>query len=215
MIDLAPKIEHTLLAPAATPLEIGLLCDEAKRLGLFGVCVQSGYVTLAERLLHGTAQRVVAVVGFPLGGLLTEAKAFEAREASRRGARELDMVLNLGALFAREHDRVEADIRAVVEAVHGVPVKVIVESHLLDEERLVIACELAKRAGAAFVKSCTGFTGGGATEEAIALMRRSVGPSMGVKASGGIRSREQAERMVAAGATRIGASASAAILASE
>jgi len=210
--DLARYIDHTLLKPEATRDEVVKLCDEARRYGFATVCLNSSYVSLASQLLQGCSTVPIAVVGFPLGAALPSAKAFEAREAVRCGAREIDMVINIGALKSRDFKLAFDDIKAVVEAVRGTPVKVILETSQLDTEQKIIACALSKAAGAAFVKTSTGFAGGGATAEDIALMRRVVGDDMGVKASGGVRSQEDAQKMIAAGADRIGASASVAIV---
>ena len=210
--DLAPLIDHTLLKADATGAEILSLCEEAKRHGFATVCVSSSNVGEAARVLSGSSVLPIAVVGFPLGAAVTLAKAAEAREAVRLGAREIDMVLNLGALKAKDYALVERDIHEVVEASRPSPVKVILETSLLSDEEKIIACALAKAAGASFVKTSTGFSSAGATVEDVALMRRVVGEDMGVKASGGIRTTEDAMKMVAAGASRIGASASVAIV---
>jgi deoxyribose-phosphate aldolase len=210
--DIARRIDHTLLKAEATREEIVKLCDEARQHGFATVCVNAANVALAARLLQGSSSLAIAVVGFPLGATLPSAKAFEAREAVRCGAREVDMVINLGALKSRDYKLVFEDIRAVVESCPAIPVKVILETSRLDAEQKVIGCALAKAAGAAFVKTSTGFAGGGATTEDVALMRRVVGDDMGVKASGGVRSLEDAKRLIAAGADRIGASASVAIV---
>jgi deoxyribose-phosphate aldolase len=209
---LAKYIDHTLLKPEATRDELLQLCDEARKHQFATVCVNSSNVAFVARQLKGSGVRVTAVVGFPLGAMTPRAKAFETKEAIRCGADEIDMVLNIGALKSGDLDLVEEDIRAVVEAAKPHPVKVILETSKLDDEEKVVACALSKAAGAAFVKTSTGFGGGGATTEDIALMRRVVGRSMGVKASGGIRTREDAEAMIKAGANRLGASASVAIV---
>ena len=210
--DLARYIDHTLLKAEATRDEVVKLCDEARRWGFATVCLNSVNIALAAQLLQGSSTVPIAVVGFPLGAALPSAKAFEAREAVRCGAREIDMVINIGALKSRDFKLAFDDIKAVVDAVRGTPVKVILETSQLDTEQKIIACALSKAAGAAFVKTSTGFGGGGATAEDIALMRRIVGDDMGVKASGGVRSQDDAQRMIAAGADRIGASASVAIV---
>jgi deoxyribose-phosphate aldolase len=210
--DLARYIDHTLLKPDATREEVARLCEEAKRYGFATVCVNSAHVALAAELLRGSNTVPIAVVGFPLGAALTSAKAFEAREAIRCGAREIDMVINIGALKSRDYRLVLEDIKGVVDACKAVPVKVILETSQLTTEEKIIASALSKAAGAAFVKTSTGFGGGGATAEDVALMRRVVGEDMGVKASGGVRSSEDAQKMIAAGADRIGASASVAIV---
>jgi deoxyribose-phosphate aldolase len=209
---LAAKIDHTLLKPDATREEIERVCAEARKYQFATVCVNSAYVGLTAELLKGSVTKAIAVVGFPLGAAATATKAFEAREAIRAGAQEIDMVINIGALKGRDYSLVLEDIRQVVEASRPYPVKVILETSSLDEDQKIIACALSKAAGAAFVKTSTGFGSGGATAEDIALMRRIVGPEMGVKASGGIRTYEDAAKMIAAGASRIGASASVAIV---
>ncbi len=210
--DLASYIDHTLLAPEATRDQLFKLAEEARKHQFATVCVNSANARLMTQFLQGSGVPVCAVVGFPLGAMTPRAKAFETREAIRCGAREIDMVLNIGALKSGDHALVLEDIRAVVEAARPVAVKVILETSKLDHDEKVIACALSKAANAAFVKTSTGFGGGGATAEDIALMRRIVGAEMGVKASGGMRSREDVERMIAAGANRIGASASVAIV---
>lgn len=210
--DLAPYIDHTLLKPEATREDVLRVAHEARTHGFATVCVNSWHVATVARVLEGSRTVPIAVVGFPLGAALSSAKAFEAREAIRAGAREIDMVLNVGALKGRDYARVHQDIAAVVEASRPYPVKVILETSLLDTEQKLIACVLAKAAGAAFVKTSTGFGSGGATVEDVALMRRVVGDEVGVKASGGIRSAEDALKMIQAGANRLGASASVAIV---
>lgn len=210
--DLAPYIDHTLLKPEARAEDVVRVAEEARQYGFATVCVNSCHVATAARVLAGATAVPIAVVGFPLGASLSSAKAFEAREAIRAGAREIDMVLNLGALKAHDYQRVHQDIAAVVEASHPVPVKVILETgHLTDEEK-VVACALSKAAGAAFVKTSTGFGPGGATVKDIELMRAVVGDDVGVKASGGVRSAEDAVKLLRAGANRLGASASVAIV---
>jgi deoxyribose-phosphate aldolase len=213
--DIARYIDHTLLKADATHDEITTLCEEARANGFATVCVNAANVALAASLLEGSSTVPIAVVGFPLGATLPSAKAFEAREAVSCGAREIDMVINIGALKSRDYKLVLEDIRAVVEASRGTPVKVILETSQLDAEQKIVACALAKGGGAAFVKTSTGFGGGGATAEDVALMRHVVGEDMGVKASGGIRTLEDAKKMIAAGADRIGASASVAIAAAQ
>ena len=210
--DLAGYIDHTLLKPDATRDELIKLCEEARRYSFATVCVNSSNVALAKRLLDGCITKPIAVVGFPLGAGLTSAKVFETREAVRAGAAEIDMVINIGALKSKDYALAEQDIRAVVDAARPAPVKVILETGALTRDEKVIGCALAKAAGAAFVKTSTGFGPGGATAEDIALMRSIVGNDMGVKASGGVRTTADAEKMVAAGASRIGASASVAIV---
>ena len=209
---LSGKIDHTLLKPDATREDIQKLCEEAKQYHFATVCVNSTHVAYAAELLQGSTVKPIAVVGFPLGAAVSASKAFEAKEAIRAGAQEIDMVINLGALKDLNYSLVLEDIREVVMASKPYPVKVILETASLNSDQKIIGCALAKAAGAAFVKTSTGFGAGGATAEDIALLRRVVGPEMGVKASGGIRSREDALKMIAAGATRIGASASVAIV---
>ncbi len=211
---LARLIDHTLLKPEAGAAQIRQLCAEAREQGFATVCVNSGRVPLAAELLRGSEVAVCSVVGFPLGAALPAAKAREAQLAIEAGAGEIDMVLNIGALKDNDLRALLADLRAVVNVCHArdVPCKVILETALLTDEEKIIACAAASVAGADYVKTSTGFGGGGATVEDIALMRRAVGPAMGVKASGGVRTREDALAMVKAGATRIGASAGVAIV---
>ncbi|TMB35829.1 MAG: deoxyribose-phosphate aldolase [Deltaproteobacteria bacterium] len=185
---------------------------EARRHGFATVCVNPSWVEVAARLLHGSSTVPIAVVAFPSGAATTSAKVFETREAIRKGAREIDMVANIGALKGKDYRTVFEDIAAVASAAHPLPVKVILEMGALSTEEKVIGCALAKAAGAAYVKTSTGFGAGGATAEDVALMRRVVGNDMGVKASGGIRTAADAKKMVEAGASRIGASASVAIV---
>ncbi|MDX1418711.1 MAG: deoxyribose-phosphate aldolase [Rubricoccaceae bacterium] len=209
---LARLIDHTLLKPESTDADVLALCDEARQHCFASVCVSPVWVPLAAEALAGATSRVCTVVGFPHGAQRTPVKAFETTVAVRDGAEEIDMVLGIGRLKSRRYDEVEADIQAVVEAAGGCIVKVILETALLTDEEKVIACVLAQNAGADFVKTSTGFAAHGAKPEDIALMRRVVGDRMGVKASGGIRSAEDAAEMVEHGATRLGASASVAIL---
>ena len=201
-------IDHTLLAPGATRDEVRRLCAEAVTHGFGAVCVNGVWVAEAARALEGSEVRVCAVVGFPLGASAAGAKRFEAERALEDGAVEIDMVLDLGALKSGDDARARDDVRSVAEAVHarGGLLKVIVETGLLDEDEKVRACRLAVEAGADYVKTSTGFGPGGATVDDVALMRRTVGPDVGVKASGGIRSFEDATALVAAGATRLGTS---------
>jgi deoxyribose-phosphate aldolase len=211
--QLASIIDHTLLKPDATAAEIAQLCREARDYRFASVCVNSFWAPLCRDLLQGSGVKLCCVVGFPLGAMAAEAKAFEAGQAVALGADEVDMVLNLGALKSLEPEVVERDIRGVVEAARGRAVKVILETGLLSEAEKILACRLSQRAGAAFVKTATGFAAGSAaTAEDIALMRRTVGPGMGVKASGGIRTRADAERMVASGADRLGTRSGIAIV---
>jgi deoxyribose-phosphate aldolase len=210
--DLARYIDHTLLKPDATRDELDKLCDEARKHSFATVCVNSTNVRHAANRLRGSTVRVCAVVGFPLGAMTSTAKAFETREAVRAGASEIDMVINIGGMKNRDYALVESDIRAVVEAAGDKAVKVILETSNLTRDEKVIACALSKAAGAAFVKTSTGFGAGGATAEDVALMKAVVGPEMEVKASGGVRTTEDAQKMIGAGATRIGASASVSIV---
>lgn len=209
---LASMIDHTLLKPDATREDLLKVCNEAKKYNFATVCVNSCNIPLVARELRGTPVKAIAVVGFPLGAATTQAKVFESKEAIKAGAEEIDMVINLGALKSKDYRAVCEDIRQVVEASKPHKVKVIIETSVLNTDQKIIACTLAKTAGAAFVKTSTGFGGGGATADDIALMRRVVGDDMEVKASGGIRTTEDAKKMVEAGADRIGASASVAIV---
>lgn len=210
---LARMIDHTLLKADATEAEVTKLCQEASKHHFASVCVNPANVPLAAKLLKGTDVLVCTVVGFPLGATPSEVKAFETKKAIADGAQEIDMVINIGALKSKQYAVVEADIRAVVEACSkGVTNKVIIETSLLNDEEKITACALAKAAGADFVKTSTGFSTGGATVYDVTLMRQTVGPDLGVKASGGVRDRQTAMAMVRAGATRIGASASVAIV---
>lgn len=204
----AALIDHTLLKPDASHSEIERLCREAAHFGFATVCVNPWYVPLAARLLRGSGVKVCTVVGFPLGATLPKIKAHEAEEAIKLGAHEIDVVQNIGALKSGQNERVEADLRGVVEISHsaGAICKVILETSLLSREEKVRSASLAKRAGADFVKTSTGFASGGATAEDVALLRETVGSEMGVKASGGIRSLDDLRAMVNAGATRIGTS---------
>lgn len=209
---MAGMIDHTLLAPDASRDELIKICNEAKEYHFATVCVNSSNIPLVAKQLRGSGVKPIAVVGFPLGAATAQAKAFEAKEAIRAGAEEIDMVINIGALKSTDYATVYNDICRVVEASNPHKVKVIIESSNLDYDEKVAACVLAKTAGAAFVKTSTGFGKGGATIEDVALMRKIVGNDMEVKASGGIRTREDAEAMIKAGANRIGASASIAIV---
>ncbi len=215
--ELARMIDHTLLKPEATVEQITQLCLEAKKYNFASVCVNPSYVPLCAKLLKDTPVKVCTVIGFPLGATSTKAKAYETEQAIEDGATEVDMVINIGMLKSGLYDYVENDIFAVVSAAkrNNVLVKVIIETALLTDEEKVKACLLAKRAGADFVKTSTGFSKGGATAGDIALMRKVVGSAMGVKASGGVRTREEALQMVQSGADRIGASASVKIISSE
>jgi deoxyribose-phosphate aldolase len=212
--SLAHTIDHTLLKPDATQDQIAQLCFEARKFGFASVCVNPAHVKLCAELLKGSGVPVCTVIGFPLGATPTDVKVFEAQQAIREGASELDMVINVGALKSRDYELVRGDIAAVARACHAgnAILKVIIEATFLTDEEKVIACQLAKVAGADFVKTSTGFGPSGATPEDVALMRRVVGPSMGVKAAGGIRTYADAQKMIAAGASRIGASASVKII---
>lgn len=209
---LAGMIDHTILKPEATQKELAIVCDEAKKYNFATVCVNASNIPFVARMLRGSSVKPIAVVGFPLGAATAHAKAFETREAIAAGAAEIDMVINIGALKSRDYKTVYDDIVEVVNAAKPYPVKVIIESSNLTNDEKIAACVLSKTAGAAFVKTSTGFGAGGATVEDVALMRRIVGDDMLVKASGGIRTKEDAEAMVKAGANRIGASASVAIV---
>ena len=210
---IASMIDHTLLKQEATPAQVEKLCAEAAENHFASVCVNPVYIPLAARLLKGTGVKVCCVVGFPLGAIAPEQKAAEAASCAAMGAEELDMVIHVGAAKAGDWALVQRDIEGVVKAAAGHTVKVIIETCLLTDEEKVKACEAAKAAGAHFVKTSTGFSTGGATTHDIALMRKTVGPEMGVKASGGIRDYETAMAMIEAGANRIGASAGIAIVA--
>jgi deoxyribose-phosphate aldolase len=211
--QLAKYIDHTMLMPDAPDAAFDKLCDEAIEWGFFSVCVNSSRVKYVAKKVQGTPVKVSAVIGFPLGAMDATSKAFEARRAVSDGAHELDMVMNIGAMKSGDIKLVENDIRAVRRATRGTTIlKVIIETSLLTDDEKVLACEISKRAGADFVKTCTGFAGGGATPHDIALMRRTVGPNMGVKASGGMRNYPRAIQILAAGANRIGAVSSVAIV---
>jgi deoxyribose-phosphate aldolase len=210
--DTSRYVDHTLLKPNATQDEIGKLCQEAKEYCFASVCVNPSYVSLAAQFLRGSGVKVCTVVGFPLGSSTPTVKAIEARDAMANGADEIDMVINIGALKSGNDALVYDDIKAVREATRGKVLKVILETSLLSNEEKVRACAASKKAGADFVKTSTGFAGGGATAEDVKLMRETVGPLMGVKASGGIRDAKAAADMIAAGATRLGTSASVAIV---
>lgn len=212
MMDLAKTIDHTLLKPDASVDQIRVLCQEAAEYGFAAVCINPVYVDLAAHLLAGSGVKVATVVGFPLGATLTDVKVAETKAAIERHADEIDMVINLGAVKSGGWDAVEQDIRAVVEAAEGKTVKVIIETCLLTTEEKRLACQAALAAGAQFVKTSTGFSTGGATVDDIRLMKEVVGDNALIKASGGIRTREQAEAMIAAGASRIGTSAGVTIV---
>ena len=218
-MNLNSYIEHTLLKPEATSAAFKTLCAEAKQYSFLGVCVNSSWVSFCrselDELFRDEDQKkskLVAVVGFPLGVCLTEAKSFETTRAVEAGADEIDMVLHLGWMKEGRIKDVEKDIRAVVAAAQGLPVKVIFETHLLTQEEKIAACFASIEAGACFVKTSTGFTGGGATVEDVALMKKHVGEKLGVKASGGVRSQESALLMIKAGAVRLGTSSGVTIV---
>lgn len=213
MKEIAKMIDHTLLKAEATKEQVEQLCAEAKEFQFASVCVNPTWVSYASELLQGTGVDVCTVIGFPLGATTPETKAFETTNAIENGATEVDMVINIGALKDKNNSLVERDIQAVVNAAKGKALtKVIIETSLLTEEEKIRACKLAVSAGTDFVKTSTGFSTGGATVADIALMRKTVGPTIGVKASGGVRSAEDAKNMIDAGATRIGASSGIAIV---
>lgn len=216
-LGIARLIDHTLLKPDASADQIAQLCREAREYHFASVCVNSAYVPLCADLLKGSDVAVCTVVGFPLGASLPEVKAYEAQLAIQNGATEVDMVMNIGAVKSRDMKALYRDIATVVATchAHNVLCKVILETAQLTDEEKVMACQVAKAAGADFVKTSTGFGGGGATVADVALMRKVVGPGIGVKASGGVRTYEDAQAMVAAGATRIGASAGVSIARAE
>jgi len=212
--SLSNLIDHTILKPEATQDEIARICQEAREHGFASVCVNPTHATLCAYLLRGSEVQVCTVVGFPLGATSPEAKAFETQKAIHDGATEVDMVINVGALKSRDYELVEHDIAGIASVCHGAGaiLKVIIEAGLLTDEEKVAACRLAKVAKADFVKTSTGFGPGGATSKDVALMRQVVGKTMGVKASGGIKTRSDAERLIEAGANRLGTSASVKII---
>lgn len=211
---LAAMIDHTLLKPEATQAQIEQLCAQARRYRFAAVCVNPTWVSLCARLLADSSVKVCTVVGFPLGATLPQVKGYETKRALADGASEVDMVINVGALKSQDYDLVLRDIKAVVRPAHaaGALVKVIIETALLTDEEKVVACQLAQQAKADYVKTSTGFGPGGATPQDVALMRHTVGTALGVKAAGGIRTWQDALKMIEAGATRIGASASVKII---
>ncbi|WP_236897460.1 deoxyribose-phosphate aldolase [Clostridium beijerinckii] len=212
-MDIAKYIDHTILKPEATVEDVKKLCKEAKEYNFASVCVNGCYAKLVSTELMGTDVKTCVVVGFPLGAMTKESKAFETNQAIENGATEIDMVINVGALKDKNYSLLKEDIEAVVNAAKGKAlVKVIIETCLLSDEEKVKACEIAKEAKADFVKTSTGFSSGGATKEDIALMRKTVGPDLGVKASGGVRDFKAAMEMINAGASRIGSSNSIAIV---
>ena len=212
-MELNRMIDHTILKPEATEAAVQKIIDEAKEYNFFSVCINPCWVAFASEQLADTDVAVCTVIGFPLGANTPEVKAYEAADAIKNGANEVDMVTNIGALKSQQYDYVRQDIQGVVDASKGKAlVKVIIETALLTDEEKVKACELAKEAGADFVKTSTGFSTGGAKVADIRLMRETVGPDMGVKASGGVHNAEEALAMIEAGATRIGASTGVAIV---
>jgi len=212
-VELNKTIDHTLLKPEATEAQIKMLCKEAAEYDFMSVCINPTWVKKAAELLSGTDVKVCTVIGFPLGANTSEVKAFEAENAIQNGATEVDMVINIGALKGGNDALVQSDIESVVNVSKGRALsKVIIETALLTNEEKIRACELAKKAGADFVKTSTGFSTGGATLEDIKLMRATVGPDMGVKASGGVRTTEDAKQFIEAGATRLGSSNGLAIV---
>ena len=206
-MNLAKYIDHTLLKPQAAKADVEVLCQEAKKYGFFSVCVNPYWVSFCKQQLQGSDVKVCTVIGFPLGANTTEVKVLEAKDALKNGADELDMVVNLGAVKSGDWDLVLNDIKAVRAAGENFTLKVIIETSVLTEEEKVKLCQLCTQANADFVKTSTGFTGGGATAEDVKLMKENVASHMQVKASGGVRTKEDFDKMVAAGATRIGASA--------
>lgn len=211
--ELARYIDHTLLKPGSVKSQFEQLCNEAIKYNFYSVCVNSGWVEFVAKRLRGSGVKVCSVIGFPLGEMETRSKAFEARNAIENGANELDMVINIGALKSRNLKLVEEDIRAIKRACRSNTIlKVIIETSLLTEEEKILACEIAKKADADFVKTSTGFSTSGATVADIALMRRVVGPSMGVKASGGITDYNKAIALIQAGANRLGCGSSIAVV---
>ena len=216
-MNIASYIDHTILKPDATLEQIDRVCAEAREHHFAAVCVNGCWVSRCTGLLQGSGVKVCSVIGFPLGAMATAAKCFEAEGCVRDGASEIDMVLNIGALKSGKSDLVRSDIRAVAETCHkhGAFLKVILETALLSQEEKVQACRLCEEGGADFVKTSTGFGGGGASLEDVALMRKTVGKGMSVKASGGIRDYQTAKAMIEAGASRIGASASVRIVSGE
>ncbi|HRO66699.1 MAG TPA: deoxyribose-phosphate aldolase [Pseudobdellovibrionaceae bacterium] len=210
--EIAKKIDHTFLKAEASEADIRKLCAEAKEHGFFAVCVNTRFVSLCAEELKGSSVKIAAVVGFPLGAMDTQAKAFETSRAVQMGASEIDMVLQIGALKEGRRDLVADDIKAVVKAAGSAKVKVILETSLLNEAEKKLACEISKEQGAAFVKTSTGFGGGGATVEDVKLMKSVVGNACEVKASGGVRDLAAARAMIEAGATRLGTSSGVAII---
>lgn len=211
-MNVAKYIDHTLLKPDSTREQIDKILEEAKKYQFKSVCINPTHVSYASQQLLDTDVLVCTVIGFPLGATTTDVKVFETENAIKNGASEIDMVINIGALKDQRYDEVQKDIEGVIAAANGKTVKVIIETVLLTDEEKVKACELAEKAGATFVKTSTGFAGGGATPEDVKLMKDTVGNCLEVKASGGVRSLEDFEKMIEAGATRIGASAGVQII---
>ena len=205
-MNLAKLIDHTILKPIAQRADIERVCAEAHKYGFCSVCINPVWVAYAKQLLKGSDVKVCTVIGFPLGANTSAVKAYETKDALNNGADEIDMVINIGALKDKDYDTVLADIQAVRQACQGHTLKVIIETSQLTDDEKVKACEISAQAGADFVKTSTGFTGGGATAADVALMKKSIPAHMQVKASGGVRTREDFDAMVSAGATRIGAS---------
>lgn len=214
-MQISKLIDHTILKPDATELEVKKICDEAKEYEFKSVCVNSSYVKYVSEQLKGSDVLTCSVVGFPLGAMPTEVKSYETATAIKNGADEIDMVINIGELKDKKYDHVLKDIKSVVESAKGKTVKVIIETCLLEDEEKVKACELSVEAGAHYVKTSTGFSTGGATEDDVKLMRKVVGDKLGVKASGGVKSLEDAQKMIKAGASRIGASSGVSIVLEE
>ncbi len=212
MQNINQLIDHTILKPDATIDDIRRLCIEAKEYNFYSVCVNSAYVNVAYNFLLHSNVKVCSVVGFPLGAMIKEAKAYEAKFAVDSGAEEIDMVMNIGLLKSNKIDLFERDIKKVRETCHAAVLKVIIETCLLTDKEKILACQIAKEYGADFVKTSTGFSTGGATEHDIELMRKTVGDKMGVKASGGIKTYEDAIKMINAGANRLGTSSGIAII---
>lgn len=212
MQNIASLIDHTILKPDATIEQVEKICEEAKKYEFASVCINPNYVSVVRDKLKDSAVKTTSVVGFPLGASTTEVKSYETQNAIKNGADEIDMVINISALKNRDLDLVEKDIKGVIEAADGKTVKVIIEACLLTREEKILACEISKKCGADFVKTSTGFSSGGATVEDVKLMKQTVGPDIGVKASGGIRTLKDLEQLVEAGASRIGASASVGII---
>src|SRR5512142_1911467 len=211
-MDSAKYMDHTVLKPETVRETVARFCDEARRYRFAAVCVNPCWIAFARERLQGSGVKVATVIGFPLGANTAATKAFEAKEAVALGADEVDMVINVGALKDRDDDLVARDIAGVVQAAGKAPVKVIIETSALTDEEKERACRIAAQAGAAFVKTSTGFGAGGATPQDVALMKRVVGPSVQVKASTGVKTREDADRLIAAGATRLGTSSGPAIV---